>query len=145
MLYTGGLNGACVCLAWTTRSDHIPLPTPSVYLCVRVSVCTCVHVSVCTCVCMYVYSCVCMYVCLYVGVYVCLCVCMYVCTSGVRVYERQRDVFVLCLCCAGDQTSWSYPFDQRRSEGRYVCVCGAVPSEVQRVWLCGGALVWVHL
>ena len=104
-----------------------------------------VCVSVCTCVCVYVCLYVRVYVCLYVRVSVCTCVCMYVCASSVRVYERQRDVFVLCLCCAGDQTSWSYPFDQRRSEGRYVCVCGAVPSEVQRVWLCGGALVWVHL
>ena len=51
MLYTGSLNGACAWLAWTTRSNHIPLPTLNV--CVRVYVC----VYVCTCVivvCMYV-------------------------------------------------------------------------------------------
>ena len=55
------------------------------------------------------------------------------CNSSVYVCERQRDVWCSVSVCAGDQTSWSYSFDQRRSEGRYVCVavprlaCVAVP------------------
>ena len=70
---------------------------------------------------------------------------MCTCVLVVYVYMRDRE---MCLCSVSvvQETKPLGVIPLIRGEvreGMYVCV--AVPSEDQRVWLCGGALVWVHL